>query len=40
MRLLAVVIFALMTAACNQEPDVTGSTPGLCDAELQLLQSP
>ncbi len=27
MRLLAVIIFALMTAACNQDQDVTGSTP-------------
>lgn len=27
MRLLAVIIFALMTAACNQEQDITGSTP-------------
>ncbi|MGY4624333.1 hypothetical protein ACVWY3_002089 [Bradyrhizobium sp. USDA 4486] len=26
MRLLAVIIFALMTAACNQEQDITGST--------------
>lgn len=29
MRLLAVILFALVTAACNQEQDVTGSTP-LC----------
>ncbi|WP_445215520.1 hypothetical protein ACKWRH_23905 [Bradyrhizobium sp. Pa8] len=27
MRLVAVLIFALMTAACNQEQDITGSTP-------------
>lgn len=27
MRLFAVIVFALMTAACNQEQDVTGSTP-------------
>ncbi|MCK1336235.1 nitrous oxide reductase accessory protein NosL [Bradyrhizobium sp. LM6.10] len=27
MRLLAVMILALMTAACNQEQDITGSTP-------------
>ncbi len=27
MRLLVVALFALMTAACNQEQDVTGSTP-------------
>ena len=27
MRLLAVLIFALMTAACDQEQDITGSTP-------------
>ena len=27
MRLLAVILFALVTAACNQEQDVTGSTP-------------
>lgn len=26
MRLLAVIMFALMTAACNQEQDITGST--------------
>ena len=26
MRLLAVLILALMTAACNQEQDITGST--------------
>lgn len=26
MRLLAVIMFAVMTAACNQEPDITGST--------------
>lgn len=25
--LVAVLIFALMTAACNQEQDITGSTP-------------
>ena len=29
MRVLAVALFALLTAACNQEQDVTGSTP-LC----------
>lgn len=29
MRRLAVIFFALVTAACNQEQDVTGSTP-LC----------
>ena len=29
MRLLVVALFALLTAACNQEQDVTGSTP-LC----------
>lgn len=29
MRLFAAILFALMTAACNQEQDVTGSTP-LC----------
>jgi hypothetical protein len=27
MRLLAVIMFGLMTAACNQEQDITGSTP-------------
>lgn len=26
MRLVAVIIFALMTAACDQEQDITGST--------------
>ena len=26
MRLLAVILFAFLTAACNQEQDVTGST--------------
>jgi hypothetical protein len=26
MRLLAVLVLALMTAACNQEQDITGST--------------
>ncbi len=26
MRLLAVIMFAVMTAACNQEQDITGST--------------
>ena len=29
MRLFAVILCALLTAACNQEQDVTGSTP-LC----------
>jgi len=29
MRLFAVILFGLLTAACNQEQDVTGSTP-LC----------
>lgn len=29
MRLFAVILLALLTAACNQEQDVTGSTP-LC----------
>src|SRR6185312_13807535 len=29
MRLFTVILFALLTAACNQEQDVTGSTP-LC----------
>jgi len=27
MRLIAVIIVALMTAACDQEQDITGSTP-------------
>ena len=27
MRLVAVIIIALMTAACAQEQDITGSTP-------------
>jgi len=27
MRLVAVIIFALMTAACDQGQDITGSTP-------------
>ena len=27
MRLIAVILFALLTAACNPEQDVTGSTP-------------
>ncbi|MBR0839699.1 hypothetical protein JQ607_05775 [Bradyrhizobium liaoningense] len=27
MRLVAVIMFALMTAACDQEQDITGSTP-------------
>ena len=27
MRLVAVIIIALMTAACDQEQDITGSTP-------------
>jgi hypothetical protein len=27
MRLFAVILFALLTAACNQEQEVTGSTP-------------
>lgn len=27
MRGLAIVVLAFMTAACNQEQDVTGSTP-------------
>ncbi|WP_441236402.1 hypothetical protein [Bradyrhizobium sp. 930_D9_N1_4] len=27
MRFLAVIVFALLTAACNPEPDITGSTP-------------
>ena len=27
MRLLAVILVGFMTAACNQEQDVTGSTP-------------
>lgn len=26
MRLVAVIMFALMTAACDQEQDITGST--------------
>lgn len=27
MRLFAVIMFGLMTAACNQEQEITGSTP-------------
>lgn len=30
MRLVAVTIFALMTAACDQERDITGSTTSSC----------
>ncbi|MGT2500683.1 hypothetical protein ACVOMS_07355 [Bradyrhizobium guangxiense] len=30
MRLVAVILFALMTAACDQEQDITGSTPPAC----------
>ncbi|PIT01636.1 hypothetical protein TSA1_13275 [Bradyrhizobium nitroreducens] len=30
MRLVAVIIFALMTAACDQEQDITGSTTPVC----------
>ena len=30
MRLIAVIIFALMTAACDQEQDITGSTAPVC----------
>ncbi|ULK98148.1 hypothetical protein [Bradyrhizobium sp. I71] len=30
MRLVAVIIFALMTAACDQERDITGSTTPSC----------
>ncbi|WP_407194320.1 hypothetical protein [Bradyrhizobium sp. STM 3566] len=30
MRLVAVVIFALMTAACDQEQDITGTTNSTC----------
>ncbi len=30
MRFVAVILFALMTAACDQEQDITGSTPPVC----------
>lgn len=30
MRLVAVIICALMTAACDQERDITGSTTSTC----------
>ncbi|QOZ09451.1 hypothetical protein [Bradyrhizobium sp. CCBAU 51765] len=30
MRLVAVIIFALMTSACDQERDITGSTTSSC----------
>lgn len=30
MRLLAVILFALLTAACDPQQDITGSTPSLC----------
>ena len=30
MRLVAVIIIALMTAACEQEQDITGSTSAAC----------
>ena len=30
MRLVAVIVFALMAAACDQEQDITGSTMPAC----------
>lgn len=39
MRLLAVILCALMTAACNQEQDITGSTP-ICAMRNQSSYNP
>ncbi|MBW7968729.1 hypothetical protein [Bradyrhizobium sp. BR 10289] len=39
MRVVAVLMLALLTAACNQEPDITGST-AVCPARNYSAYNP